>query len=520
MSQDAIQAIRFPCGHGGINRSKNLYDFPLTDLTMSEGITTEFDTWAKEGGAQKINTTSMGAVSVRGVFDFWSADNPPVKEVVAVLADGRVVTLGPSGVVKTLKTGLGDAFPVFAEGWNGSTKALYIANGVSQIQEYTGGASAIDIPNPNVDWTIAKGFPSGLVPHRARLGAFGMFSRPHDVLLSMPVEHGNFKGTEVFRQEIDPGVGERIVAGLSWHKRLYFAKRPYGIFVLQDEDANLANWTIVPVTNAIGLPGPGCWVETDTDVLLLGTDGFFYSLAQVQTQGEESATPLLPMATASFIKEELNTDRLDLVQMVWYGHKRQVHIVAPGLGSPVNTRRIVADLHAGSLQFHYSRRDVAVSIALQRETATSPLKPIFGDNAGTVWKLDQAARNKGGVGYRGQFETAPQSFFPDGIRMGNLEYVEVIFQEQGNYDLTLEVHRDGKLSQTLAFSQQSVGSAVGSVSFDADVLGGTTIANRRRRAVGDATRCKLIGYNQAVDQHFSVQELNVQFTPGGDRRAA
>ncbi len=520
MSQDALQALRFPCGRGGINRSKNLYDFPATDLTMSESLTTEFDTWQKEGGATPFNP-SIGAVQLRGLFDFWSGANPPAQELVAALSDGRLGTLDPSGLVKILKANFGDGFPVFAEGWNGATKALYVTNGTGPIQEYTGGLTTSDIPNPNPDWTVEKGFPTGLFQHRARLGAFGMSSRPHDLFLSLPAEHGNFKDAEAFRQEVEPGVGERIVAGLSWNKKAYVAKRPIGIYILLDQDPNLANWEIVGVNKAIGLPGPGCWAATDSDVILLATDGYFYSLSQVQTQGEEGATPLLPLETGTFIKEQLNTDRLDLVQMQWYAHKRQLHVVAPGVGSTVNTRRLIADLHDGNrLQFHLSRRDVAVSLALRRATTTSPLKPIIGDDAGVVWSLDQATRSKGGAGYRGQFETGPQAFFPDALRMGNLEYVEVLFQEQGNYDLNVEVHRDGELSQTVAFSQQSVGSAVGSVSFDSDVLGGTTIANRRRRVGGDAARCKLIGYNDGAGQNFSVQEINVQFTPGGDRRAS
>lgn len=517
MSQDAFQALRFPCGQGGINRTKNLYAFPPTDLMLSDGITTESDTWKKEGGATPINTT-VGAVSLRGLVDFWTGANPPLQELVAILSDGRLVTLDASGIVKTLRSGLGDAVPMFQHGWDGSTKALYVANGQGQIQAYTGGLTASDIPHPNPDWTVANGFPTGLAQHRARLGAFGMATRPHDLFLSLPSEHGNFNDPESFRQEVDPGVGDGIVSAISWNKKFYVAKRPLGIYVLEDADANLANWSIPQLTPAIGLAGPGGWVQMDSDVIVLAADGFFYSLQQVQSQGTEGATPLLPMETGTFLREQLNLDRLDLVQMLWYAHKRQVWVSAPGVGSQVNNRRIVLDFHTSTPTIQFSRRDVAVSLALRRASRTSVSKPIMGDASGIAWSLDQSTPSKNGVGYTGQFETGPQAFFPDAIRMGNLEAVEVLFQEQGDYDLNVEVHRDGKLSQTLTFSQQSVGAAVGSVSFDAEVLAGTTIANRRRKAGGDALRCKLIGYNTIVGQTFSIQELNVQFTPGGDRR--
>ena len=191
-----------------------------------------------------------------------------------------------------------------------------------------------------------------------------------------------------------------------------------------------------------------------------------------------------------------------------------MQIAVPALGSAVNNRRIVGDLSAGSLRILPSRRDTCSAIALRRATRTSPPRPIIGDNAGFVWQLDQAARTKDGAGYRGQFEYAPRECYAGGSRRGNLAFLDVIFQEKGNYDLTVEVHRDGALSETKTFSQQSAGGAVGSFSLDSDVLGGTTIANRRHRIGGDALRVKLIGKNENAGEDFSVQDINLYYSPG------
>ena len=56
---------------------------------------------------------------------------------------------------------------------------------------------------------------------------------------------------------------------------------------------------------------------------------------------------------------------------------------------------------------------------------------------------------------------APRTFFEGGLRRGNVAALEVVFAQLGNYDLNVEIHLDGKLSQTLTFSQQSAGGAVG-----------------------------------------------------------
>lgn len=520
MSQDALIPLQFPCGQGGMNRSKNFAQYPETDLPMSESITTEGNTWRKEGGASKINAVSFGVVTVLGHHDFWSGANPSVHEDIVVLSDGRIIARDEAGNVTTIKTDFGNGFPVFAEGWNGSTKALYIANGQRQIQVYTGGGSAaVDIPAPNSDWNSTNGFPIGIFQHRARMIAYGYAARPHDVFASLATNHGDFANVEAFRQEVGPGVGDSVRAGFSWRERAYFLKSPVGLHLLDDSDPNIASWSTPLISEAVGAAGPACCVAVDDDVLILGQDALFYSLNQVPNQGQQSATPILPLETSDFIREELNTDRLDLVRMIWYANKRQVHIAAPAVGSSINNRRIIGDLQSGKrVQIHYSRRDVCSALSLRRATRTSVLRPVIGDNAGFLWALDQASRSKDGAGYRGQFETPPRTFFEGGIRRGNVAALEVVFAQMGEFDLNVEVHLDGKLSQTLTFSQQSAGGAVGSVSFDGDVLGGLTMANRRRKAGGNGTRVKLIGYNAIAGQDFSVQDLLILHTPGNSRK--
>lgn len=517
MSQDTLIPLRFPCGQGGMNRSKNFALYPETDLPMAESITTEGGTWRKEGGATKINTVTLGSgLSVLGAYDFWSGASPSVPETIACLSSGNVVAIALDGSIKTILTGFGTGFPVFQEGWDGSAKALYFLNGEGPIRVYTGGSSASSIPKPNLDWGVgANGYPKGLAQHRARMFAYGMPGRPHDIFGSIATNHGDFASPENFRQEAGPGVGDGIVCGFSWRKQLYLIKRPFGVYLMNDTDPNIAGWEIDILTDALGMAGHGGFVKVDDDVLIFGCDGFFYSLNQVQNQGEQSTTPILPLETSDFLKDELNTARLDLVQMVWYGNKRQIMIAAPGIGSTVNNRRIIGDVQMpGRIKVQYSRRDVCPALFMRRATVTSSLRPAIGDDNGVLWDLDTVTRAKDGAGYRGQFETPPRTCFDGGSRKGNLQYLDVLFAQKGSYDLNVEIHRDGKLSETKTFSQQSAGGAVGSVSYDSDVLGGVTIANRRHRVGGDATRVKLIGYNDIAGQDFSIQDLVVWHTPG------
>ncbi len=511
MSQDSFLKMQFPCGQGGIDRSKNYTIYPPNNLPMCDGLTIEDATWRKEAGAVKLNTVSLGA-PIRGLYDFWSGTSPSAQTLVAILTDGRAVSVGSGGILATLATGLGDGFPVFAEGWNGTTKALYFLNGQCQMQVFNGLVWG-PIPSPNTDW-VTGNFPLGMFPHRDRIVAYGLPSAPHDVFMPVSSNHGDYANVESFRNEVGPGIGDGIVGGLSWRETAYLFKRPFGVYILDDSSSNIPDWTIPRLSKTLGIAGPGCHLEVDDDVLLGGADGYFYSLNQVANQGEKSTTPVLPLQTGEYLRTELNQERLDLIQMIWYGNKRQVHIAAPSTGGTVNNRRIVGDLSSGSLRILPSRRDICSAIALRRTSTTGIPRPIIGDTDGFVWLLDQAVRSKGGVGYRGQFEYAPRECFEGGSRRGNLAFLDVIFQEKGNYDVTMEIHRDGKLSETKTYSQQSAGGAVGSFSLDADVLGGTTIANRRHKVGGDALRVKILGKNDGAGEDFAIQDINLYYSPG------
>lgn len=508
MSQH-LATLRFPCGKGGINHIKNRIDAAPTDLRMADGITCEGGTWRKEGGATRLNTDALGAL-VRGVFDFWTKDG--IQIPIAVLASGEVKHITTGAL---LASGYGNGYPVFAEGWDEDTdKALYLANGLTQIKRYNGSFWR-DIAGPNPDWNGTNGYPTGIFQHRARMVAYGLRSAPHDVFISLSSDHGIFNSPDAsFRQGVGPGMGDGIVGGLSWREQAFFFKRPIGLYVLDDADPSPINWSIVPVNKSVGISGPGCAIEVDNDVLIWGTDGYFYSLNAVQNQGEKAATPLFPVELSDYLLRSFNIARLDLVQSVWYANKRQVHFAAPAAGSTVNDRRLIIDLMNGSLKVLESRRDSCPAIGLRRATVTSPLTPFIGDVDGHIWALDQTSRSKSGAGYRAQFETQPLPFDPDLSRKGNLCFLDCEFEPTGEFDVQVEILRDGKLSQTVAFSQQSAGGAVGSVSLDDAVLGGTMIQHRRRKVGGDALRASLIGYNNNANEDFSIQDLALRWKPG------
>ena len=534
MSQDALAQLVFPCGKGGINRSKNFVDFPPTDLTMANGITVEHDTWRKEGGASRLHPNGIGYTIV-DAYDYWHGGTQELVAVVLNIDNSfDLVTIDSTGIQYTLKTGSGiSGLPVaFAEGWNGSQNALYIPESGSSILEYTGnGNPPTPIAAPNTDWAGAS--PQILFQHANRMWAAYVSSLGHDFFISKLLTHGVFNGSDTFRQSVYAGKGSGIRAAASWRRKVYAFKEPLGIYVLNDNaSVDPANWSFDVLAESIGIASTRGWTEVDSDIIFMATDGYLYSLSQIEAQGEQSVRPILPLETSNFLRAKIRPDMAHSTQLLWYGHKRQLWVMATGVTNPFGdtlSERFVFDFHGPTPVFLYSTLLGGSSLRHYRESvAGAPQKPILcGHNAftlsdpsqlpnGFIYQLDREARTKDGLGYTGQFETPPRPFFPDGIRKGNLEHLEVVFEPKGEWDVDMEIHRDGQLSQTIPFSQQNSGGAVGSFSLDGDVLGGTTIANKRMRALGDAQYVKLVGRNTGAGQDFSIQEMVLHFTPGAE----
>lgn len=513
MSQD-LTPVEFACGQGGLNRMKNVLNVPPNDLSWVESLTVENITWQKMAGATRYNATPL-PVGIYNAFDFFSGAF--VQETVAYLADGRlVVTDGTGAILKTLAT----LTAVNTQGWfsecwiNAGTKGLMFFNGVDSPVVYTGGATATPIELPSPDWVGASQPTAGFV-HRFRLVTVGG-TNPHRAYLSSPQSHSLFGPTKGDTAQVNayPGEGQRLVGGLSFRAKCYLGKYPRGIYFLDDADANIQNWSVMKVTDAIGISGPGCMCATEDDVIVLDTEGYFHAMSQVRTFNQESVPVMFSREVSDFLRENINLNALETVRSVYYGRKRQLIFAVPGLGSSIPNRYLIIDYNMDP-RLLWSSRDEAVALTTRRNGKIE--EPMIADTTGTIWRLDQVARNKGGAGYRSQYEYAERPLIEAGIRRMNLYELQVYFAPQGVHNLNIEVHKktsDGIEVETLTFTQQPVGTPVGSVSFDPDVLAGTTLATGRRRLHGDANFLKLIGYNDNPNENFSVMTHIVRGRPG------
>lgn len=510
-----LTPLRVVCGKGTLNASRSPSEVRNEDLIGMDSLTFEHDTFQKDGGATKFNTSVITAAP-RVVFLWDFTTSAFVQELVAATNNGKYVTLNPSGIDKTLTSGLTvDKFVSGVEGVNtAGTKALFLMNGAEQMKVYTGGATAIDIADPAADWATFK--PTWAFLHNNRMYAG---AKTHNVYVSKLGDHetyGTGAGGLVFNTY--PGEGEYLVGGTSWRGRAYFFKYPKGIYYLDDSSNDVADWQMKRLSFFVGAVGPGGIIQAADEVIFLSPDTYFHALSAVVEFGDAMSSAILPNQMGTYVRENVNTARLDRVQSCFYPGKRKILFGLSGTGSSINNLLIGFDAHRiGNMMGFKSSRDECESLCIRRDPDSKVAKPLAGNSTGYVYILDQEARNKDSAGYNSGFITRNMELFDGGKRRANLKELEIEFVAGGNWTMNVDVYRDGSFSETLTFLLQGTGGILGSFLLDTDVLGVATVQNSRARLHGDCRRVQYQGYNNSADESYSIAAMTTKITQGNER---
>lgn len=511
-------------GETGLYSGKNLERASRSALLEANNLTFADKTLQKEGGAAAYNSSAIsGAPIIYGGFDWHPT--PSVQRSIIATSDGKLLRDTGGGTYgTTLKTGLTINGPVvMVEGGAevaANDKKLFIFTGNDTVQVLDAdGTSTGAITNGAADWGTTNQ-PKAAVKHRNRHWAFGNANDRHRAYFTKADDHEDYVNGDAGSISVYPGEGDGIVGGIELNDRLWLFKKPRGIYWINTSSTTVSEWETKKLTDAVGAMSFYGILLTDTDVLFQSATGNWHLLSfAVQHAAEARQSSLTQeLEFDSFIKDNLNLDRLDQVVGVYYGNAREAHFGVPA-GSTGNNKRIVFDFNGQVPKIRVSDRDVAHSIWLRRDDDEVE-RPMIGDDVGKVWKLDQAARTKDG-GYEGNFTTIPLDFAWMDERLRDSEklfdHLEVFYLE-GNGDLTISYSIDGKAMETLTYSMDpiSIGGsmALGSWILGTDTLGGNVDeSSRLKRLRGQGKRLTLEGSNSGDEENFSISRINIYFRP-------
>jgi len=519
--------IELPVGSDGLTGTKNLSQAKPQQLLQATNLTYENGTLQKEGGTALY---SSGAIISTGTSILAGVDwNPSegVQRQIIVAGTGRVLRDTGGGTFPTVMvSGLNftDTVPVFVEGGaeaQGNPRLLFLISKKNAIRTCSGDSTTMKVlVSGAADWTGSDQPVSGMI-HENRLWA----CKDHRWYYSKTTNHKSFVSGDAGQLNVYPGEGEELVGGISFKGVIVTWKKPLGLYVIDTSSTTIANWRVTRLTGAIGGFSPYSAVIIDDDILFMDNGGNLHLISTVTEFGDVGSRNLSQMADLGpFIRENFNLAHLDIVRSVYYSAKRQAHIAMASLGSSVNNRRLVVDFNRLDIpRFSVSTRDVCQSLWLKKDANNIP-RPVYGNNTGDVFLMDQEVRTHDGAGYNGQFQTPHTDLsFADqtlGTKRKMGDFLELVVEPKGDWNLNVDILWDGAIRDTVTFNMGETGATLGSFILDTDVLGGDQVLNKKRRITGSGRRISLQGRNSAVGEDFSVAKMYLHFRVSDERLEA
>lgn len=477
------------------------------------------------------------------IVDYWV--DTTTQRLLVLGADGRLYKSSGGEflaltMASTMEDDYGSQIIVGGQETAGAPrKAFVFDHGHTRIQTLSGdGTTTTDFGNgwnttTNIPLDWATNPPRGAVMHKERLWPFAPANAPHNIYASKLRDHENFKnavgGSLEYVQEIGTGTGIIIAAACSFKGMLFVFKYPRGIWYLDDTDVDYLNWRWNLVSDAVGVAdSPHSVLVLDDDVLFMDPNGHIHFLSAVTQQGVTTSDMTAAYNLTQWTRENVNLPRLNQLASTWYPSKKLAILGMPGTAHTDNSLRIFIDFSNATeegqvARVSYSFRDVNRVLAVRRDEVDGIQKPLFGDDDGIIWKMDQSNKTKTGVPNAGQarYQYSPTDFsHMDGALANKRKLFDALtinFNPTGNWSLGVDVIIDGDYHETLYFFMGGGQSVLGTFRFG-ETLGGDSIKTLRRRMTGHGYWLSIAGFVQGEGHDFSVAKHLVNFRVGGEEQ--
>ena len=434
----------------------------------------------KPGGSAKSNSVAITAApAIMGGAEFWATD--ALQRRVVATADGKLYKDDLTGAfATTLASGLDlSRVTYFAQGGlesTGRNRLLFAMNGYDKVQVLSAdGLTTSDLATPPADWNAASKGPAFMFRMMTSagqmMGGGGTPTNLDYLYGSSAADHTVWTGT-VLGFNVYPGLGRKLVAGRQAFGRTWLWKWPRGIFWIDESAAAVTGWFAKIAHEQLGA-APTPWAVTQIMHEEQGGPVAFVNQAGQMFLMEETSGTLSGVNFVNLcarqnlnlidtIATEFNKSRFNRVQLHWYEDKNLLIGLYAAIGASAETRQLVIDMNDTPMRAHISTKDTNEAMWFEQDADGIP-RPIIGDNAGFVWKLDQTTRTVDGAGYGLRLRTSPTDFSdvkPEWAVKKAFIRLHLEFEPVGNFDVTAKVYIDGVLKGTVTFNMGSAGSVL------------------------------------------------------------
>ena len=525
-SNDLIYTI--PLGEGGLLTDLPHYKTPKTKKRLALNATINNGVLEKSPGSERWNDAALssGIIHFREYFP-----SSTINRVLSVTRDGKVYKFDSPFVVnevtptgsapvtlntqQTLFTLLGGA----EETGNPQKLFLYTGNDPVQVIE-NDGVTRRNLNLPPTEWSGVNQAVGGVL-HLNRVFAYS----GHYVFVSKATDHEDFTSIPLVFPA-DPGVGDEVVAGFVYKGRLFFLKKPTGLYFLDIPTLNTDTWSIRKVLSTFGAVTPNSVVPVLDDIMIANSYGTITSLKAVQKFGDvESADVFDLLGVGSFTDNELSQSGQNERYGVYYPLKKQVYFSYRSVSNFKNDRIARIDVKNQRAEVFFEDKDQPNCLALLRDTRGVE-KPAYGADDGFIYMMDSENRWVGDqkgleTGYRFDIITPHddmRSLAPDISDINkNFQKLELVYQPSGDFPLFVEIWIDGHLESTEKFLLTG-GSELGRMQFDEDGFDDRLEQSEQIPITGQGRRIAFRCYNEESGQNVRLIELKVYFKLAGQRQ--
>ena len=208
----------------------------------------------------------------------------------------------------------------------------------------------------------------------------------HRLYYSSPDDHEDFVTDRAGSLPIYPGEGDRISAITSFRGLLILWKYPKGLYILNTQSLNPADWAVRRVSDKLGCIHSQAFSGVDQDIIFFDTGGGLHSLGATDEFGDISSSDLTQVSEIDeWMRDNVDFNRLDEVRMAYDEIEKELHILMPKDNSPKNFR-VIFDLV--NRRFRVNTAGDPTSILVWRETDTRQFVLLGMREGGAVYRVD------------------------------------------------------------------------------------------------------------------------------------
>lgn len=482
----------------------------------------------KVGGGTRLNSTALtGGPSVLGQFDYWrsGAAGAFAQRYVVTTSDSKVYYEDP-GTPGTFNDITGaavigaSAIPVFVEArdvltfwWSDASTPL--------SWNQTGNVATLSATAPAARCAAF---------HLNRLWAAGTNANPSRLYFSSSTSVTDWTGADTGAIDISPEDGDRIV-GIASHKNsLIIFKGPNrgSIWVITGSAPDGGDaFTLQPLVNGIPLQSPNSIVSVGDDLWFMSDRGI-HSLSATERYGNYEEA-ILTRYLMGYFRDSINRTRLANVWGVNYALKGMVVWTMTSTGSTNNQVFGLSYVRAeeeGLKAFVWSFTCQSAGIRIH---PTSKLRELLlGDSSGFLVRMDQSTRSMpSSTAYTARV-TTPDIVMGDADSIGQPRIDQVVTlyrmwlrtQPTGNYDVNVQVSRDGGAAESYDFNQGSSGFLLGTSVLGTDSLGAQALIVSAVDLLGECRALSLDITQGGNAEDMNIYELGIEYTPASEHQPA